>query len=125
MLMSMLDQSSLWPALYVRWELGLLASLGYGLDLAACALSGANDGLTHVSPKTGRAVRGSEAQDYVHRLFRLPAFLINSTAGVTPDDIADGLALTGHFLEARLLAGVNRVLPPERQRLIVRIERMG
>jgi DNA repair protein RecO (recombination protein O) len=122
-LLDQLDRHDVWPALYVRWELGLLARLGYGLDLNACAISGANDGLSHVSPKTGRAVRGSEAEGYVDRLFRLPAFLIDRTAPVTAHDIRDGLALTGHFLEARLFAGVNRALPPERQRLIDRLSK--
>jgi DNA repair protein RecO (recombination protein O) len=124
-LLDQLGQKEIWPALYVRWELGLLARLGYGLDLAACAISGANDGLTHVSPKTGRAVRGSEAEDYVDRLFRLPAFLIDVSAGVTREDIHDGLALTGHFLEARLFAAVNSALPPERARLIDRLTRQS
>ena len=62
-LLNMLGQEDVWPALFVRWELGLLSMLGYGLDLAQCAISGGNDGLTHVSPRTGRAVRGSEAGD--------------------------------------------------------------
>ena len=79
LLLDALDSWPVWPALYARWELGLLSTLGFGLDLDACALSGANDGLTHVSPKTGRAVRGSEAENYVDRLFPLPAFLLNAS----------------------------------------------
>lgn len=121
LLLDQIEAREIWPALYVRWELGLLSSLGFGLDLEECALSGANDGLTHVSPKTGRAVRGSEAEDYVARLFRLPAFLVSSTAPVSPEDIADGLRLTGHFLEERLFGGLNRGMPPERTRLAARI----
>ncbi len=105
----------------MRWELGLLSALGFGLDLDACALSGANDGLTHVSPKTGRAVRWSEAEEYVDRLLRLPLFLVESTAHVAPSDIADGLKLTGYFLEERLFGGLNRGVPAERLRLVGRM----
>ena len=123
-LLDQLEAPHVWPALYVRWELGLLARLGYGLDLDACAISGANDGLSHVSPKTGRAVRGSEAEAYVDRLFRLPEFLIDPSAPLRAGDLADGLALTGHFLESRLFAGVNRALPPERERLIDRLAKV-
>jgi len=40
----------------VRWEVGVLADLGYGLDLTRCALTGADENLAWVSPKTGWAV---------------------------------------------------------------------
>ena len=121
LLLDALETQDVWPALYARWELGLLSALGFGLDLDSCALSGANDGLTHVSPNTGRAVRGSEAQDYVDRLLVLPRFLIDSRAPSTPDDIAAALRLTGHFLEKRLFAAVHRAVPPERARLMSRV----
>lgn len=120
-LLDQLDHPEIWPALYVRWELGLLSALGFGLDLEECAITGANDGLTHVSPKTGRAVRGSEAEQYIDRLLALPDFLLRSAAPVQPGDIAAGLKLTGHFLENRLFSAVNRGLPSERERLVVRL----
>ncbi len=121
MLLEQVEAREIWPALYVRWELGLLAALGFGLDLDECAITGVNDGLTHVSPRTGRAVRGSEAEDYVSRLLRLPGFLISSAAPVTPEDVADGLKLTGYFLEARVFHAMNRAMPLERERLVKRL----
>lgn len=123
MLLDAIEDWSVWPALYARWELGLLSALGFGLDLDQCALSGANDGLTHVSPKTGRAVRGSEAEDYVDRLFRLPAFLIEPTAQADAQGVKDALKLTGFFLEERLFAAVHKPVPASRARLITRILR--
>lgn len=121
LLLDALDNWPVWPALYAKWELGLLSSLGFGLDLDTCALSGANDGLTHVSPKTGRAVRGSEAEDFVERLFPLPAFLIDPTALAMAEDIEDALRLTGYFLEERLFSSVNKPLPPSRARLVPKL----
>ena len=121
LLLDALDNWPVWPALYAKWELGLLSSLGFGLDLDKCALSGANDGLTHVSPNTGRAVRGSEAEDYVERLFPLPAFLIDPSALAMAEDIADALHLTGYFLEERLFSSVHKPLPPERARLVPKL----
>ena len=120
-LLDQIEAREVWPALYVRWELGLLSALGFGLDLDECALSGANDGLTHVSPKTGRAVRGSEAEEYVSRLLRLPGFLVTPGAPLGVDDIADGLALTGYFIEARVFNGMNRAVPPQRAQLVARL----
>lgn len=121
LLLDELGHPDIWPALYVRWELGLLSALGFGLDLKECAISGANDGLTHVSPRTGRAVRGSEAEAYLDRLLAIPDFLLRSGAAVMPGDIAAGLKLTGHFLENRLFAAVHRGVPPERERLVLRL----
>lgn len=121
LLLDALENWPVWPALYARWELGVLSALGFGLDLEECALSGANDGLTHVSPNTGRAVRGSEADEYLDRLLPLPAFLLDGTALTRPGDIRDALSLTGHFLERRLFAAVNRGVPSTRERLVERL----
>jgi DNA repair protein RecO (recombination protein O) len=124
-LLDMLGHEDVWPALFVRWELGLLTMLGYGLDLTSCAISGATDGLTHVSPKSGRAVRGSDAGEYLDRLLPLPRFLIDNTAAATPVDIHAGFRLTGHFLGERLFADLNRPVPEARLLMIDRLERAG
>src|ERR1017187_8049290 len=39
----------------VRFEMQLLAELGFGLDLASCAATGTTADLAYVSPKSGRA----------------------------------------------------------------------
>jgi DNA repair protein RecO (recombination protein O) len=91
------DALSLGAAL-VSFELTLLEELGFGLDLTACAVTGSSEDLTHVSPKSGRAVTRTAAEPYLPRLFPLPAFLIDGGAA-SPRDIADGFRLTGHFLD--------------------------
>ena len=70
-------------------------------------------------------MKGSEAEDYVDRLLVLPQFLIDPTAPVTPAGIGEGLLLTGHFLERRLYALINKPPPEERDRMIARLERTG
>lgn len=105
----------------VRWELGLLAGLGFGLDLSSCAVTGVTQGLTHVSPRTGRAVSREGAGDYAERLLTLPAFLtapLSGAADIPPGDLAAGFALTGHFIERHMLYPVNQTLPPARERFI-------
>ncbi len=124
-LLDALGDADVWPALFVRWELGLLTMLGFGLDLSRCAISGANDALTHVSPKSGRAVRGSEAGDYLARLLPLPAFLVDPRAPASPVDICAGFRLTGHFLGDRLFADLNKPVPDARMLMIDRLERAG
>lgn len=123
--LDMLEHREVWPALYVRWEMGLLSALGFGLDLSSCAVSGSNDGLTHVSPRTGRAVRGSEVGAYVDRLFVLPGFLLDAAAPVTPEHVGHGLLMTGHFLERRHYDLIHKAPPEERDRMIARLERSG
>lgn len=113
-----LDDPSVWPALYVRWELALLAELGFGLDLESCAATGANDSLVYVSPRTGRAVSASAGEPYRDKLLALPAFLATSRNAIaTGADIAAGLRLTGHFLETRVLAPRQMQMPETRSRL--------
>ncbi len=106
---------------YVRWELAALAALGFGLDLSQCAATGATTGLTHVSPRTGRAVSAAAAAPFAGRLLALPAFLVDPAVPPTAADLVAGLALTGHFLAAHGLTG--RALPPARARLLDRLAR--
>jgi DNA repair protein RecO (recombination protein O) len=86
----------------VRFELQMLTELGFGLDLESCAATGSADDLGYVSPKSGRAVSRTAGAPWQDRLFRLPAFLSEAVTP-TPEDIADGFALTGFFLGRHVL----------------------
>src|SRR5579871_6841940 len=78
---AMASQDALhWMTLYIRWEVGLLEALGFGLDLRECAATGVTSNLSYVSPKSGRAVSRDGAGIYAARLFALPAFLLDTTA---------------------------------------------
>ena len=115
----------IWPAVYVRFEAGLLQELGFGLDLSRCAATGSLDDLVYVSPRTGRAVSRSAGAPYADRLLRLPQFLLASQAGLDEGDIAAGLTLTGHFLESFVFSVLNRPLPPARMWLLDRLSDAG
>lgn len=121
-----LEETDIWPALYVRWELGLLAELGFGLELESCAVSGVSEDLTHVSPRTGRAVCRAEAAPYDGRLLVLPGFLQPGVkVEISTADVLDGLALTGHFLDMRVWRANDVAEPEARQRLVGRLERLA
>ena len=114
-----------WPARYLRWELALLAETGFGLDLSACTVTGAREGLAYVSPRTGRAVSAGAAGGYAPRLLPLPACLAGETAG-TPGEVAAGLRTTGHFLHHHLAPALGeRPLPAARARLVARLSVQG
>ncbi|MBI1273534.1 MAG: DNA repair protein RecO [Alphaproteobacteria bacterium] len=125
-----LEDSALWGAAYVKWELGLLAALGYGLDLTRCAVEGTAVNLAYVSPRTGRAVSQGAGAAYRERLLMLPPFLLGE-AGWEPQEVLQGLALTGHFLLRHVFAQKGQAdhapragaLPAARQRLADVLER--
>ena len=113
-----------WGTALVRYELLMLAEMGFGLDLETCAVSGGNDDLVAVSPRSGRAVSAAEAEPYAGKLLRLPRFVREGGSGGW-SDIADGLELTGHFLMRDLLTDRIAMLGDARERLVERLRRAG
>jgi DNA repair protein RecO (recombination protein O) len=105
----------------VLWEVGLLGALGYGLDLSACAVTGARDQLRYVSPKSGRAVSEDGAGVWRERLLKLPAFMIGNVDPLAADDLAQGLRITGHFLARDVFGARHRPLPAARTMFYERI----
>jgi len=96
----------------VRFELAMLAELGFGLDLSSCAATGVTHDLIYVSPRSGNAVSRQAGEPWQERLLRLPPFLRSDAEcnGWSESDLRDGFNLTGLFL-------VRHVLEPRGQRL--------
>ncbi|MAZ76394.1 MAG: DNA repair protein RecO [Micavibrio sp.] len=126
-----------WAVSYVMWEIALLKELGFRLELDKCAAKGDPDTLTHVSPKSGRAVSEVEAEPYKDKLLVLPLFLRPSPShcrgplplpegegaeqcgageGERGDmyDVSLGLKMTGHFLEHWVFAHHTKGVPEAR-----------
>ncbi len=115
-----LDHAASAPGLFARFELMLLAELGFGLDLASCAASGASRDLVYVSPRSGRAVSRQAGEPYRARLLALPAFLTGEDPRHVPDlaEVTAALRLTGHFLGAHVYGPRGILQPEERTRFI-------
>jgi len=107
----------------VRFELRLLAELGFGLDLTECAATGITEDLSFVSPKSGRAVSREAGRPYADRMLRLPTFLQDERAVASTADLADGFALTGFFLERHVLMPRGLMLADERSHFIAALDR--
>jgi DNA repair protein RecO (recombination protein O) len=117
-LLDLLGQWDVWPLAYLQWELSLLEELGYGLDLTRCAVTGATEGLTYVSPKSGRAVSTEGAGEWAERLLPLPDILRGVGAGEDAQ-IAQAFRTTGYFLSAHLAADLgDKPLPQARARFV-------
>lgn len=116
-LLDAMDAGAPWADAYLRWEMLLLEELGFGLALDRCAVTDARTGLAYVSPRTGHAVTAAAAGAWAPRLLPLPGLLGGQGGGM-----AEALALTGHFLSARLAEGqAGRPLPAARGRLVARL----
>jgi len=113
-----------WAPSLVRYELFVLAELGFGLDLSECAATGATEGLAFVSPRSGRAVSAGAAGDYRDRLFPLPPLLLRPGAAEWPDILA-GLRITCHFLARDVLIERQAEVLAARERLLDRLKRAG
>jgi DNA repair protein RecO (recombination protein O) len=90
----------------LKFELAMLAELGFGLDLDTCAATGDTTDLIYVSPKSGGAVSRRAGELWRDRLLRLPPFLRPGEAGAngwSDQDLQDGFHLTGLFLLRHVL----------------------
>ena len=115
---------------YIRWEAELLTELGYGLDLARCALTGSVEDLTLVSPRTGRAISAQALETmagapagapWADRLLPLPRFLLGQSGPASLAECLAGLRLTGHFLGRDAFAHHRHGLPAARGMLQDRV----
>lgn len=111
-----------WGAALVRYELLMLAELGFGLALENCAVTGANDNLVAVSPRSGRAVSAAKAEPYADKLLPLPSFVIEGGSATWPA-ILDGLTLSGHFLLRDLIVDRSAPVAESRIRLVERLRK--
>jgi DNA repair protein RecO (recombination protein O) len=98
-----LDDAALAPALMLRFELALLAELGFGLDLTECTLTGTTEDLVYVSPKSGRAVGRTAGEPWRDRLLPLPVFLLAEQHDADADQLSDAFRLLEHFLTRDVL----------------------
>jgi DNA repair protein RecO (recombination protein O) len=117
-------EDAAWVApMVARFELQILAELGFGLDLEECAATGETGDLIYVSPKSGRAVSRLAGAPYADRMFRLPAFLRDPDGVPANGDLADGFALTGFFLQRHVLEPRGQTLADERMHFIAALSR--
>lgn len=121
-LLDRLDDAALAPALLSRFEVTLLADLGFGLDLGSCAATGGRHDLAYVSPRSGRAVGREAGAPWRSRLLRLPAFFLAGIGASPPagEELADAFLLTGHFLHRHVYEPRGQAAPDERARFVAR-----
>jgi DNA repair protein RecO (recombination protein O) len=119
-----LTHPALTAARVVKFELEMLAELGFGLDLASCAATGTLKDLVYVSPKSGRAVSRAAGEPWHDRLLPIPAFLSEEQTRLPSEtELSQGFALTGYFLERRVVEPRGQALPDARAHFVAAILR--
>ena len=110
-----------WEFLYLDWELQLLTSIGYGLDLKKCVATGTTDNLFYISPKSGKAVCKEKGLKYDKKLLRFPDILKDKKKDneFSRSELVIGLSVTGFFLKKWITYSLqNKQTMSIRQRLI-------
>lgn len=109
--------------LLARFEVAMLAELGFGLELDVCAATGARDDLVYVSPKSGRAVSAAAGAPFSDRLLPLPTFLLASQVSPSLGEVEDAFRLTGYFLNRRIMEPRGLALSDARAAFISAVRR--
>ena len=122
-LLDLLGQSDLWPLAYLQWEMQLLETLGFGLDLSSCAATGTDHDLVYVSPRSGRAVSELGAGAWASRLLALPPCMLGR-GDASDAEVALALRTTGHFLHYHLAEDMlHKPVPEARARFLNHLSR--
>lgn len=109
---------------YCYFELFLLEHSGISLDFKTCAVTGEQDNLYYVSPRTGRSVTKEAGDPYKDKLLLLPSFLQHpekQQKKPEQQEILAALTLSGYFLDKYVFIP-HDISPPEaRHRLLAGI----
>jgi DNA repair protein RecO (recombination protein O) len=121
-LFDLLQFPDIWTLGYLKWELEFLETLGFGLDLEKCAVTGSTEDLKFISPKSGRAVSQSAAGEWSSKLLPFPVAASGQANSL--EDILAGLKVSQFFLEKKVLIAFGmEQLPTVRSRFISLIEK--
>ena len=121
-LFDLLQFPDIWTLGYFKWELEFLETLGFGLDLEKCAVTGSTEDLKFISPKSGRAVSNAAAGDWSSKLLPFPIAASGQVNSL--EDVLDGLKVSQFFLEKKVLVAFGMEhLPSARSRFISSLER--
>jgi len=106
-----------WLELLIKWEMGFLAELGFGIDISKCVVTSSVDDLMYVSPKSRKAVSKDIGEPYKHKLLKLPSFLIDNKKS-KKTDVINGFLLTGFFLNKDVYEPLGLKMPNSRDRIL-------
>ena len=119
-ILSLSEKEQEWLNFFIKWELGLLQELGFALNLEKCGVTGTEENLAFVSPKSGNAISKLAAGSYADRLLLLPMCLGGHE--LIDNELTGGIKITGHFLRKHIYFPLDKDLPSARERLANMVE---
>ena len=112
-----LNSDDIWFDRFLGWELIFLQSLGFGLNLERCTVTGQDHDLVYISPKTGCAVSREGAGKWAPELLAFPPAL-KTGIGANRAEFRACLELTEYFLARYLIPSLGgKAIPAARQRM--------
>ncbi len=95
-----------WLKNHVLLELYILEKVGFGLDFERCSVTGTQNNVTYISPKTGSAVSKEVGEPYKSRLFPIPSYFFEAAENLphSMKEVIDGLEITRYFLAKHFFA---------------------
>lgn len=100
-----------WLRNYAIFETKILSDCGFGFDLTCCALTGEEENLYYISPKTGAAATREAGEKYKERLFVIPQFFLENTVKATISEIVEALSITRFFMAKNFFADNKMDIP--------------
>jgi len=100
--------------LYLNFELEILRAGGFGLDLQKCIVTGQNNDLYYISPKSGAAVSKNAGLAYHDKLLLLEENILHLDDIISIVSFLKCLDITQFFIEKNILTSCNKKMPLER-----------
>lgn len=98
---------------YIRFELlCFLQEIGFGMDLDKCVVTGSNQNLHYISPRSSAAVCEQVGQPYHDKLFHYPNFLFSEYPKW--GEMLEGFKMGSYFLNKHLFHPHNKQMPHSR-----------
>ncbi len=107
---------------YCLFEIALLEYCGFRLDMSKCVVTGSQDDLAYLSPKSGCAVSVQKGKPYADKLFKLPGFLVTQTISeksiTSLQEVMNSIRISSYFLNRYVFVPHDIQVPKVRDRLI-------
>jgi DNA repair protein RecO (recombination protein O) len=103
---------------YLNLELITMKAGGFGLAIDKCVVTGVQNHLLYISPKSGAAACEEVGLQYHDKLLQLPPAMVDNSICLSERELLDCLAVIGFFMQKNILNTLGQKMPIERYNLL-------